>query len=93
MVTTSSPFLKREKILEFFKKIFNQSEKCLSKTLEFPRVILQDKNIPCDFLIDEIDVDFNFFHNFLDAYVVQNRVHRLSKGLFLVNLPNQIVYF
>ena len=36
----------------------------------------------CDFLIDEIDVDSFFFHNFLDVYVVQNRVFRLSKGLF-----------
>ena len=39
------------------------------------------KNIPYDFLIDEIDVDSYFFHNFLDVYVVQNRVPRLSKGL------------
>ena len=40
------------------------------------------ENFPCDFLIDEIDVDFYFFHNFLDVYVVQNRVLRLIKGLF-----------
>ena len=40
------------------------------------------ENISCDFLIDEIDVDSYFFHNFLDVYVVQNRVLRLSKGLF-----------
>ena len=40
------------------------------------------ENIPCDFLIDEIDVDSYFFHNFLDVYLVQNRVFRLSKGLF-----------
>ena len=40
------------------------------------------ENIPCDFLIDEIDVDSYFFHNFLDVYVVQKRVLRLSKGLF-----------
>ena len=35
-----------------------------------------------DFLIDEIDVDSYFFHNFLDVFIVQNRVIRLSKGLF-----------
>ena len=40
------------------------------------------EKIPCDFLIDEIDVDSYFFHNFLDVYIVQNRVIRLSKGLF-----------
>ena len=35
-----------------------------------------------DFLFDEIDVDSYFFHNFLDVRIVQNRVIRLSKGLF-----------
>ena len=35
-----------------------------------------------DFLIDGIDVDYYFFSNFLDVDVVQNRVLRLSKGLF-----------
>ena len=40
------------------------------------------ENIPCGFLIDEIDVDSYFFHNFLDVYIVQKRVLRLSKGLF-----------
>ena len=25
------------------------------------------ENIPCDFFIDEIDVDSYFFHNFLDV--------------------------
>ena len=35
-----------------------------------------------DVLIDEIDVDSYFFHIFLDVSVVQNRVLRLSKGLF-----------
>ena len=38
--------------------------------------------IPCDFLIDEIGVGSYFFSQFLDVYVVQNRVLRLSKGLF-----------
>ena len=40
------------------------------------------ESVPCDFLIDEIHVDSYFFHNFLNVYVVQNRVLRLSKGLF-----------
>ena len=53
------------------------------KTFELPRVTLQEKGkIPIDFLIDEIDVDSYFFHNFLDVFIVQNRVIRLSKGLF-----------
>ena len=53
------------------------------KTFELPRVTLQKREkIPIDFLIDETDVDSYFFHNFLDVYVVQNRVIRLSKGLF-----------
>ena len=43
---------------------------------------LESLYIPLNFLIDEIDVDFYFFHNFLDVYDVQNRVLRLSKGLF-----------
>ena len=37
---------------------------------------------PLNFLISEIDVDFYFFHNFLDVYIVRNRVLRLSNGLF-----------
>ena len=40
------------------------------------------EKIPIDFLIDEIDVDSHFFHNFLDVFIEQNRVLRLSKGLF-----------
>ena len=40
------------------------------------------EKIPIDFLIDEIDVDSYFFHNLLDVFIVQNRVIRLSKGLF-----------
>ena len=38
--------------------------------------------IPNDFLSNEIDVDSNFFYNLLDVLIVQNRVIRLSKGLF-----------
>ena len=45
-------------------------------------VIPKKEKIPIDFFIDRIDVDSYVFHNFLDVYVVQNRVIRLSKGLF-----------
>ena len=41
------------------------------------------KNIPCDFLIDEIEVHSYVFSQFLvDDYVVQKRALRLSKRLF-----------
>ena len=50
------------------------------------------ENIPCDFLIDEIDVDSYFFHNFLDVHVVQNRVLRLSKGLLEFTFDSHIAY-
>ena len=40
------------------------------------------KQLTIYFLIHEIDVDSNFFLNFLDVFLVQNRVIRLSKGLF-----------
>ena len=53
------------------------------KHLNFLELFYKKKeNIPCDFLIDKIDVDSYFFHNFLDVHIVQNRVIRLSKGLF-----------
>ena len=55
----------------------------IKKHLNFLELLYKKKeNIPCDFLIDEIDVDSYFFHNYLDVYIVQNRVIRLSKGLF-----------
>ena len=55
----------------------------IKKQLNFLALLYKKKeNIPCEFLIDEIDVDSYFFHNFLDVYVVQNRVPRQSKGLF-----------
>ena len=55
----------------------------IKKHSNFLELLYKKKeNIPCDFLIDEIDVDFYFFHNFLNVYIVQNRVLRLSKGLF-----------
>ena len=55
----------------------------IKKHLNFLQLLYKKKeNFPCDFLIDEIDVDSYFFHNFLDVYVVQNRVLLLSKGLF-----------
>ena len=58
-----------------FKKIFNH--------LSFLELLYKrkEKN-PIDFLIDEIDVESYFFHNFLGLYVVKNRVLRLSKSLF-----------
>ena len=53
------------------------------KHLSFLDLLYKKKEkIPCDFLIDEIDVDSYLFLNFLDVCVVQNRVPRLSKGLF-----------
>ena len=55
----------------------------IKKHLNFLELLYKKKeNIPCDFLIDAIDVDSYFFRNFLDVYFVQNRVLRLSKGLF-----------
>ena len=55
----------------------------IKKLLNFLELFCKKKeNIPCDFLIDEIDVDSYFFHKFLDVFVVQNRVFRLSKDLF-----------
>ena len=55
----------------------------IKKHLNFFELFYKKKeNIPCDFLFDEIDVDFYFFHHFVDVYVVQKIVLRLSKGLF-----------
>ena len=55
----------------------------IEKHLNFFELLYKKKeNIPCDFLTDEIDKDSYFFHNFLDVYDVQNRVLRISKGLF-----------
>ena len=55
----------------------------IKKHLSFLELPYKKKEkIPIDFLMDEIDVDSNFFHNFLDIFIVQNRVIRLSKGLF-----------
>ena len=54
----------------------------IKKHLNFHEFFYKKKNNPCDFLIDEIDIDSYIFHNFLDVYVIQNRVLRLSKGLF-----------
>ena len=53
------------------------------KYLNFLELLYKKKEkIPIDFFIDRIDVDSYVFHNFLDVYVVQNRVIRLSKSLF-----------
>ena len=55
----------------------------IKKHLSFLELLYKKKEkIPIDCLIDEIDVDSYFFHNFLDVFFVQNRVIRLSKGLF-----------
>ena len=55
----------------------------IKKHLRFLELLYKKKEKnPIDFLIDEIDVDSYFFHNFLDVFIVQNRVIRLSKGLF-----------
>ena len=55
----------------------------IEKPFNFRELLYKKKEkIPCDFLIDETDVDSYFFHNFWDVYVVQNRVLRLTKGFF-----------
>ena len=55
----------------------------IKKHLSFLELLYKKKEkILIDFLIDEIDVDSYFLHNFLDVFIVQNRVIRLSKGLF-----------
>ena len=55
----------------------------IKKNLNFLDLLYKKKEkTPFDFLIDGIDVDSYFFHNFLDVFIVQNRVIRLSKGLF-----------
>ena len=54
----------------------------IKKHLNLFELLYTKKKIPIDNLIDEIDVEFYFFHNFLDVYVVQNRVFRQSKCLF-----------
>ena len=55
----------------------------IKKHLSFLELYYKKKEkIPIDFLIDEINVDSYFFHKFLDVFIVQNRVIRLSKGLF-----------
>ena len=74
-------FLKVNCLL-FLKRLSQYLKNVYQKTSKFSRVTLQEKKIPIDFLIDEIDVEYYFYHNFLDVYVVQNRVLRLSKGLF-----------
>ena len=37
---------------------------------------------PFNALIDEIDVDSYFLHNFLGLFVVQNSIRRLNKDFF-----------
>ena len=58
----------------------------IKKRLNLFELLCQKKEkIAIYFLIDEIDVDSYFFHNFFDVFIVQNRVIRLSKGLFREN--------
>ena len=71
------------KCSSFFKNFNQYLKNVYQKTLSFLELLYKKKEkIPIDFLIDELDVDSYFFHNFLDVYVVQNRVLRLSKGMF-----------
>ena len=58
----------------------------IKKHLKFLELLYRKKEKnPIDFPIDETDVESYFFHNFLDVYVVQIRVPRLSKGIFREN--------
>ena len=60
----------------------------IKKHLSFLELLYKKKEkIPIDFLIDEIDGDSYFFHNFLDVFIIQNRIIRLSKGLFRETYP------
>ena len=45
------------------------------------------------FPYDEIDVNSYFFHIFLDVYVVQNKVLRVSKSLFRETYSNKEFIF
>ena len=74
-------YFEKDQLL-IFKTFLSLFEKRLLKTLDFLRVTLKEngKN-SIDFLIDKIDVELYFFHNFLDVYIVQNRFLRLSKRI------------
>ena len=52
----------------------------IKKHLSFLELLYKKKEkIPIKFPFDQMDVDSYFFHKFLDVYIVQNRVIRLSK--------------
>ena len=53
------------------------------KILEFHRISSYKKieKTPIEFLIDEIDFDSSLFQKFLNVFIVQNIVLRLSKRL------------
>ena len=71
------------KCSSFFKNFNQYLKNVYQKTLSFLELLYKKKEkIPIDFLIGELDVDSYFFYIFLDVYVVQNRVLRLSKGMF-----------
>ena len=66
----------------FFKNLNHYAKIVYQKHLSFLELLYQKKEkVPIDFLIDVTDVDSYFFHNFLDVFIVQNRVTRISQGL------------
>ena len=55
----------------------------IKKHLNFLELFYKKKGkVLTGFLFDEIDIDSYFFQKFLGVFFVQNRVIRLSKGLF-----------
>ena len=69
--------------LSFLKILLIFCKMSIKKHLNFLELLnkKKEKN-PINFLIGEIDVNTYLIHNFLDVFIVQNRVIRLSKGLF-----------
>ena len=53
----------------------------IKKHLKFLELLYKKKEKFQYNFFDEIDVHSYFFHNFLDVFIVQNRVNRLSEGL------------
>ena len=73
----------KNELFIFLKNLSHYLKKSIKNYLSFLELLYKKKEkIPIDFLIDEIDVGSYFFHNFLDVFIVQNRVIRLSKNLF-----------
>ena len=66
----------------FLKNLKHYAKIVYQKHLSFLELLYQEKEKnPIDFLIDVTDVDSYFFHNFLNVFIVQNRVTRISQGL------------